>query len=223
MEKFGVVIAAAGSGTRFGSDKMTQELCGVPVLLRTVRAFEAADSVGGIVIVTRADGLEYVRNITADCGKVIAVTVGGETRSESVKNGVSLLPSDYRYVSVHDGARPLITPARIDCVHAQAVRFGAACAVLPVVDTVHCTDRDGFVVSSPERASLVAAATPQAFERALYERALAQADGREFTDEVGLLRAASVAVKTVVCNPENRKITTRSDLWNAERILREEE
>ncbi|MBP3300602.1 MAG: 2-C-methyl-D-erythritol 4-phosphate cytidylyltransferase [Clostridia bacterium] len=217
---FGVLLPAAGSGTRFGRDKLSFPLCGKPVLWHTVSAFQAAESVGCIVIATRKENIEAVKSLTAEFSKVIAVTEGGQTRGESILRAMEALPVEVEYLSIHDAARPLILPEEIDRIHGEAVRYGAVCAGTPVYSTVQRVDSEGFIIDTPDRNSLMAAATPQAFSLALYKESCAKTAGRNFTDDAGLVRAAGGRVKMIRCSEENIKITTPSDGTFAEEILR---
>ena len=220
IPQFGVILPAAGSGTRFGSDKLMFDLCGKPVLWHTVSAFQRADSVGCIVVSTRKENIEAVRSLTAEFSKVVAVTEGGQTRGESILRGMRALPSQVEYLSIHDAARPLILPEEIDRIHDEAVRYGAVCAGTPVYSTVQKIDEEGFIVDTPDRNDLMAAATPQAFSLALYRDACAKTAGQSFTDDAGLVRAAGGRVKMIRCSDENIKITTPADATFAAEILR---
>lgn len=217
---FAAVIPAAGSGERFGSDKLMFDLLGKPVLWHTLHAFQEAKSVGMVVIVTRKEHLQEVLRMAEEFPKIFAVVEGGKTRRESVFCGISALPDSVDYVSLHDGARPLITPEEIDRIHACAVACGSVCAALPVYDTIQQVDADGFVVSTPDRAFLMAAATPQVFPLKTYLRCCEKTKGLEFTDDTGLVRAAGEVVRMVLCEGENFKITTRADADRAEMVLK---
>ena len=214
--KFGVILPAAGSGTRFGEDKLMFDLLGKPVLWHTLRAFEASSTVSSIVVVTRRESLCFVREMAASFSKVVAVVEGGKTRRESVRKGLEALPVT-DFVSVHDAARPLILPEEIDRIHRSAQRYGSVCAAFPVYDTVQQVDKDGYIVATPDRESLVAAATPQVFPYAVY-RAACDAEG-DFTDDAGMVSAIGERVKTVICRGENFKITTKEDALRAKQIL----
>lgn len=219
MASFGVIIPAAGCGERFGSDKLMYDLCGKPVLWHTVASFQLAETVKAIVISTRNDAIETVRALTAEFPKVVAVVEGGKTRKESVFNALSVLSEDLDYLSIHDGARPLIVPSEIDRIHRLAEQFGSVCAGLPVVDTIQQVDDWGYIESTPPRASLIAAATPQVFPRSVYLSACRQTTGMDFTDDAGLVHAVGGQVKMVLCQCENFKITTREDGMRAQAVL----
>ncbi len=214
---FGVVLPAAGSGSRFGEDKMSFDLLGKPVLWHTLQAFEQAKTVSSIVVSTRKESLCFVTELTREFSKVIAVVEGGKTRQESVKSGVDALP-DVDFVSIHDGARPLILPEEIDRLHRNAVKYGALCAGTPVVDTIQQVDEDGYILRTPDRSTLMAAATPQIFERLSFLDACEKAT-EQYTDDAGMFRAAGGRVKMIVCQGENFKITTKEDAFRAQQVL----
>ena len=214
---FGVIIPAAGSGTRFGEDKLMFDLCGKPVLWHTLSAFQQATSVTAIVIPTRRESLCFVGEMAKEFSKVVAVVPGGKDRQESVACGLAALPKT-DYVSVHDAARPLILPEEIDRIHRKAVQYGAVCLGTPVTDTIQQVDDDGFIVQTPDRARLMAAATPQVFEYDLYQKACRAATG-EFTDDAGMVRAAGGRVKMILCKGENFKITAKDDAYRAQQVL----
>ncbi len=215
---FGVIIPAAGSGSRFGEDKLMFDLCGKPVLWHTLNAFEQAKTVSAIVIPTRRESLCFVRELAADFPKVTAVVEGGKTRQDSVICGLNALP-EVDYVSVHDAARPLILPDEIDRLHRNTLKYGAVCAGTPVVDTIQQIDEEGFILRTPDRSFLMAAATPQIFEISLFRRACAEAAGESYTDDAGMVRAAGGRVRMILCQGENFKITTKEDAFRAQHSL----
>lgn len=193
------VVVAAGRGTRFGGAKVYEELRGRRVLDWSL---DAARSVAdGVVLVVPPD-----RAADAEPG-ADTVVAGGETRSDSVRNGLTAVPAEATVVVVHDAARPMATPALFHAVVA-AVREGADAAVpgVPVVDTVKRV-RDGAVVETLDRSQLVAVQTPQAFRAG----ALRAAEG-DATDDAALVERAGGRVVVVPGDPANVKITTPADL-----------
>jgi 2-C-methyl-D-erythritol 4-phosphate cytidylyltransferase len=136
---------------------------------------------------------------------------GGETRSASVRAGLACVPSDADIVCVHDAARPFASPALyrrvIDAVVAGA---DAAVPAVPVADTIKVVDAAGVVVATPDRSTLVAVQTPQAFRRAAL--LAAHASGGEATDDAALIEQAGGRVVVVDGDPGNRKITVPTDL-----------
>jgi 2-C-methyl-D-erythritol 4-phosphate cytidylyltransferase len=171
----------------------------------------AAAATDGVVVVVPA----------SDAAREGAVA-GGTTRSESVRRGLAEVPADVTIVCVHDAVRPLATPALFSAV-IGAVRDGADAAVpaLPVTDTIKVVGGDGAVVDTPDRATLVAVQTPQAFRADVLRRA--HASGDESTDDAALVERFGGRVVTVPGEPWNRKITEPDDLDWARRWLAEHE
>ena len=182
----GAVIVAAGSARRMaGVDKIMADLGGEPLLVRTVRAFQETAVVKQIVIVTRPN---LIGPVSAACeaagfSKVKAVITGGDTRQASVQLGLAAL-SGVRLAAVQDGARPFVTPQLIDRVVRAANTYGAAAPAIGVKDTVKVA-KGGLVVRTPDRSTLFAVQTPQAFDFDLLRGALSQAekDGAAVTDD----------------------------------------
>lgn len=218
------VIVAAGSSTRMGLDKIMVELQGQPVLAHTIRAFEETDSIGQIVVVCRKDRKEDVEALVRQYGfgKVTAVVSGGDSRMESVKNGLDALAGNVSLVAIQDGARPLVTPQLIEATVARAERCRAAAPAIPVKDTVKVVDGDSKVTGTPDRASLRAVQTPQVFDRDLLLAAWkkAEQEGIAYTDDCGAMEGLGKSVYLTEGSEENLKLTTPLDLILAEEILK---
>ena len=180
-----VIVVAGGRGLRMGGDMPKQylPLGGQSVLGRTLACFDAHPLVGGIVLVLHRDDIEYCRqNVLEGAGftKIRALVAGGQQRSESVCAGLAETEESDEIVLVHDAVRPFVSRALVDRVVAAAVEVGAVLPALPVKETVKIVE-NGTVVSTPARASLWAAQTPQAFRRDLLVRAHAQSDAQHRT------------------------------------------
>lgn len=219
------VIVAAGSSKRMnGENKQFIPLCEIPILARTLSAFEESLHVREVVIVTKKLSFLKVASIVKEFGfsKVTNMVVGGETRQESAEFGFKAISKDAEFVAVHDGARPLITSECIDKVIEDAYEKGASAAAVPVKDTLKIADENGFVVSTPDRKSLFAVQTPQVFKVDLYAKALenAKEKNRNFTDDCQLVEAIKTPVHLVEGSYTNIKITTKEDITQAEAILR---
>jgi 2-C-methyl-D-erythritol 4-phosphate cytidylyltransferase len=218
---FGLVLAAAGSSTRFGGEtsKVLLDLGGAPVIAHAARAFREALGPLPTVVAARAEDVLALRALCREepslAGAV--VVVGGATRQESVGIGVSALPPGVDVVLVHDAARPLAPPALVRRVAEAAERDGAAVPVVAVSDSVHRVDARGVVVESFDRSALRAAQTPQGARAALLRRALAHAErtGTASTDEAALLVAAGIPVTAVEGDARNLKVTVAEDLDRA--------
>ena len=153
--------------------------------------------------------------------KVKKITVGGETRFDSVRRGFKLISDKARFVAVHDGARCLITDKNIRDVYSAAYRSNAACAVKKCSDTVKAIDPNGNITSTIDRTKCLMAQTPQVFKTELYRAALANAkkDKTAFTDDCSIVEKLGFSIVPVECGEENIKITTSSDFYLAETIL----
>jgi 2-C-methyl-D-erythritol 4-phosphate cytidylyltransferase len=217
------IVVAAGSSQRLGFDKLMAEIAGKPVIFHTVEAFEKTKSVDEIVLVTRADRVAEFKSTLVSLTKISAIIAGGEYRHNSVGAGLRQLSSATQYVSVHDGARPLIRPDEIEKVFQQARVHGAAALAEPVRDTLKRADENLLVRESIDRHQVFAMQTPQIFERKLLEEAYQSVSksGQRVTDEVSAVELLGRPV-VLVPNPEvNFKITYQRDLRLAEAVLLE--
>ena len=203
-EQIWTIVVGGGSGRRFGTPKQYESLGDVRVIDRSVAvASEASD---GVVVVVPPEDAERE-----------GAVAGGSSRSDSVRAGLAAVPAEATIVCVHDAARPLASPELFRRAIA-AVIAGADAAIpsVAVADTIKVV-ADGVVVSTPERASLVAVQTPQAFRaaalRAAHER------GEDATDDAALVEAAGGLVVVVDGEVTNRKITVPDDLDWARRQL----
>ena len=223
LKTCGAVIVAAGNASRMGGiDKVMAPLGGEPMIVRTVRTFQQCDAIAEIVIVTRPDLIRSIGALCAGMDKVTAVVAGGKSRQESVGLGLNTLSAGIELAAVHDGARPLITDAVIDRTVRAANTYGAAAPAVPVKDTVKVV-RSGLVAETPDRATLRAVQTPQAFDFDLLRGALkkAQEDGAAVTDDCSAVERLGMSVKIVEGDERNLKVTTPMDLKIAEMLLEE--
>lgn len=214
------VVVAAGRSTRFGEgDKLLADLDGRPVIAWSLAALAAAESIGRVAIVGREDLLETLAALGRETlGEALAgVVAGGARRRDSVEAGLLAVTSDY--VAIHDGARPLVTPALIDACVAEAAKADGAILVGPVTDTIKQVE-DMTIVGSPERARLRAAQTPQVVRREAWLAAAALSDGDE-TDDAAMLARAGLEVRAVEGDPGNIKVTRPLDLVLARALLAE--
>ncbi len=226
----GVVIVAAGQGTRLGGavPKQYLPLGGVPLLLRALRPFTAHPEVGHtVVVLPAAEAAAPPAWLAAVLGGTLTVTAGGAERSDSVARGLAALPAACEVVLVHDAARPFVDPAIISAVIAVARRGEGAVPAVPVGDTLKEAETDRPAGEAPTvrrtvpRDSLYRAQTPQGFPRAVLEAAHARAamTGGAATDDALLVELLGVPVRLVPGSARNLKITTEEDLRIAERLL----
>lgn len=218
------IVPAAGLGQRLGAGgpKALLPLGGVPMLVHAVRALAAATQVGLVVVAAPPDQVEQTRALLADAhgGAALQVVPGGDTRVESVRAALDVLPPEVTVVLVHDAARPLAPPSLAESV-AAAVATDANTTVpdMPVVDTVKTVD-DDLVTATVERSSLRAVQTPQAFRRDVLDRAhRTAAAGVEVTDDAGMVERLGLRVVVVPGHEEAFKVTRPLDLLLAETVL----
>jgi 2-C-methyl-D-erythritol 4-phosphate cytidylyltransferase len=220
-----LLIACAGSGRRMGAErnKLLLEVCGRPVLAWTLEAALAAASIRWIGIVGQAVDREAIEALVAAADAQVPVVwiQGGDTRQDSVCNGLAALPEGASSVLIHDGARCLVEPALIDRC-AAAVQAGAAViAAAPVTDTIKRVDGSGVIQDTPDRSVLWGAQTPQGFavEQLRQAHAQARAEGWSVTDDASLFERLGWPVKVMESSPSNIKITTPFDLTIAAAVL----
>ena len=153
--------------------------------------------------------------------KVSSVTPGGDTRQDSVRNGLARIAPDCEIVAIHDGARPLVTREIISSTIEAARSDRAVIAAVPVIDTVKTSPDGRFISSTLDRKKLYAVQTPQTFARdvilSAYERAYA--DHYVGTDDASLVERLGIPVRIVEGSYENIKITTPTDILVAEAIM----
>lgn len=200
-----------------GFDKLASSLGGMPVLRRTLEAFLVADSIAEVVIVCPEERWELLGS--EPFSKPVTRVDGGAERQDSVAAGLEVVSSNY--VAVHDGARPLISPADIDRCVAAAGEHRAAALARRVTETLKRSDARNFSAEAVSRELLWLMETPQVFEKALLVQACqAIADwGIAVTDEVSALEAIGQRVKFVESQHPNLKITTAAELALAEALL----
>lgn len=219
------IVVAAGLSERFGGSltKQMTELCGMPVLVHTLKAYQNTACIDEIIIVARYDEIEYWQSAIREhmLTKVCRIVQGGNTRQESVIKGLEAVSDRSRYVAIADGARCLITPEQITSVCHAAYKYKAATAAHRSTDTVKIADKKGFVDTTADRDSVWLAQTPQVFRTKLYRAAAYSAlkDGFRATDDNSLVEFIGHPIRLVECGSQNIKITTREDMAIAEGIL----
>lgn len=224
INKYCAVIVAGGSGSRMKSDipKQFLKIGSKTVLERSILAFEKSESIEGIVVVVSQDYINDVKNIVTLCGfkKVIKVVGGGDTRQKSVYNGLLAVPADYKYVLIHDGARPLLDEDIINnCI--LSLENGKNCAPgVMVKDTLKIADGFSKINATPKRDNMYSIQTPQCFNLMDILYAHENYKGSEvITDDCMLMEQMGYDVYIVGGNYDNIKITTPEDLTLAEFIL----
>ncbi|MHB1484757.1 MAG: 2-C-methyl-D-erythritol 4-phosphate cytidylyltransferase [Saccharofermentanales bacterium] len=232
------IIPAAGQGSRMGArtNKQFLELLGIPVIIRTLLAFEKSAAIDGILVVTNLHEQETLESLCRKYSitKLIGVTFGGETRQDSVRNALRFLISytgsrkpvisvDDCRVLIHDGARPFVSEEVIRrCV--EGVEKHDACgAGVKVKDTIKIADPEsGLIIKTLPREQLWAIQTPQAFSLPLIERLHIKAFSEKlsFTDDLSIAEHYGENVYIIDGDYRNIKITTPDDLEIGEFLIK---
>jgi 2-C-methyl-D-erythritol 4-phosphate cytidylyltransferase len=218
------ILVAAGSSRRMGFDKLLATLLGVPVLLRSILAFQNCPSIDEIIIVASEDIQREIRawQSERDLSKVAHLLGGGAERHLSVSAGLKSVSPNCGIVAVHDGARPLISESQITrCVEQAKLHRAVTCA-RAVTETLKRCDANGCITDSVDRNHVWVMETPQVFELGVlmsaYEKV--NAENSLVTDEVSAVQAIGVPVRVVTNELPNPKITFPEDLVLAEQLLR---
>ncbi len=216
--RVGVIIPAAGSGTRLGGGVAKQflDLQGIPILAHTLQRFEQHPAID-VIAIAGSSTVELITEIvrTIRASKVIWIGTGGPRRQDSVWNALQALgDAALQIVLIHDAVRPFVAPTLIDAVIDATVTYGAAIPVIPPNDTIKEGPGGGFVKITPDRSKLWMVQTPQGFRYDLIIDAYRQAEQDQFTgtDDASLVEHFGVPVKMVQGSRDNFKITTGEDL-----------
>lgn len=222
------VIPAAGSGTRLQSvldgPKQFTRIAGKPLMAHTLLAFQACPRIDQIIIPTREDAVDMVREEIVEAYGITAVRAvipGGATRQESVWRGLQALDgAGVDIVAVHDAARMLVTPEIITRSVEAAETYGGCVVGLPAVDTIKMS-HETWIEATIDRSVLWYAQTPQTFRYALLCKAFrhAEASGFTGTDEAMLVEQLGERVVLVRGSKYNFKVTDPEDLELARALL----
>jgi len=222
----GVVIVAAGESTRMAGGgrelKQFRWIAGKPMLLHSLQAFMARPDVVSVVcVIPRAyvgDPPPWIFQCDVDR---LLLSIGGRTRTESVRNGLEDLPDTATVALIHDAARPIVDDVVVDRIVALARTGECAIPALAVVDTIKEANADGMVLQTLDRTKLWRAQTPQAFPRELIERAHHEARKNDVsaTDDAALCERIGIPVAIVAGSERAMKVTDESDFARVEALL----
>lgn len=229
----GVVLVAAGSGTRLGAGvpKAFVRLGERSLLELGISTVTSLPHFGHLVLVVpderAAEALDAVDALVQPSSTwEVSVVPGGRERHESVRFGLDALPDEVEHVLVHDAARPLASPELFERVIAEVRRTGAGVIpALPVADTLKRIDDSGIVRETIDRTPLVSVQTPQGFPRELIAAAHARAQLQEGsgdahpTDDAEVVQRFGGTVRTVLGDPRAHKLTTAADQLILEALL----
>ena len=219
-----VLIPAAGSGSRMkaGKNKLLIELEGESLIFWTIKSVLSASLVSWVGIIGQpSDKQELLKSVKNFSNEVKWIN-GGETRQESVFNGLNSLPSNAEKVLIHDGARCLIDPSLINKCALELERNDAVVLATKVTDTIKIVDNKGYIKETPNRQNLWAAQTPQGFlvNRLRKAHKIAIEKKWTVTDDASLFEMLNWQVKIIEGNSANIKITSPLDLKIAKVFLK---
>lgn len=235
------VIVSAGKGRRFGGKvpKQLVDLEGMPVWLRSARPFFELDAVKGVVVVVPKTRVASVRKMLRGLKlkKPIKAVAGGRERPDSVKEGLKAVRTLNRamakmkgswrdpgdpVVLIHDGARPLVSPALIRRVIQATRKHGAAVPGLVPENTIKLVSDRGAVQQTFDRSRLRKIQTPQGFRLSIIQEAYRLVSRKHFiaTDDATLVERIGFPVQVIAGDPKNLKITTPSEIKVAKVLLR---
>jgi 2-C-methyl-D-erythritol 4-phosphate cytidylyltransferase len=210
-----------------GMDKCFLSLGPKPVVAWSLLAFESCKEIDHIILVVRKEQVTAARSLQMMFGirKLHKIVVGGARRQDSVQAALKEIdPYETQYITIHDAARPCVTPDLISETLKAARRYGSGVAAKAMVDTVKVVGKNLIVESTPDRSTLWSVQTPQSFASdklmTAYSQFVAPRCTTEYTDDAAVLEAAGEAVKLVKWEAPNPKITTPIDLTIAAALLR---
>lgn len=216
-----LIIAAGGSGTRYGAgNKLFALLAGVPLVIYPVRTlgclFPPECRIMAVPEAAKEDFADILQQYAPEIP--FRLITGGATRTASVQNALAAVPAGVPYVAIHDAARPLATPELLTSVLAAARAVGGAVPGRAVMDTLKRADENGLTAETVSRDRVYAVETPQCFEIARLREAFARFPG-SLTDDAGTMEAAGYPVRIVPDPWYNLKLTGPGDLLLLEKFL----
>lgn len=222
------IILAGGKGLRAAQNipKQFLRIGDMPMFLYSLKTFQACELIDRIVLVLNPQffdmGLHAIEGNQID--KLAAIAPGGDSRNESVYNGLLSIEARNCIALVHDAARPFVHINDIERVIEAAYVHQAAILATPVTSTIKLVDNDMMINKTLPRESLYAAQTPQAFKADLLKSAHQKAllENLAFTDDASLLEYTGISPKIVTGSADNIKITTAEDLHYASFKLKSE-
>ena len=206
-------------------NKLLMPLLNRPIFAWTLLAAQSATAIRWVGIICQPIDQPELEKMVAESGlsKPVQFIKGGDTRQDSVYNGLQALPEDATHVLIHDGARCLATPELFNRCATAALSTQGFIAAIPVKDTIKQVNAQNVITHTPDRAQLWAAQTPQGFEVTTLKKCHAQGRQRQWqvTDDAALLEKCGIPVSIVEGEETNLKVTTPVDLAIAQFILQQ--
>ena len=214
------IIVAGGKGTRIKSvmPKQFLSVAGKPVLMHTIQAFLDYSASIHIILVLPEDDMDRWADLCEGFGFHPHITIirGGETRFQSVRNGLAAIPEN-SLVAIHDGVRPLVSADIIGASFRLAAVHGTAVAAVRLKESIRMTDQDNTKAMDRSRFRLIQ--TPQTFQSSLIKEAYKVKEEPSMTDDASVAEHAGHLISLFEGSYENIKITTPEDLPVAEALM----
>lgn len=219
------IVPTAGMGVRFQTDlpKPLVELCGKPLCVYALETFEKSTAVDSVILVGQKERLSQLKDIVSQYGlkKIVQIVSGGETRRESVSNGLTVCDDDTDIVLIHDGVRPLVSLSVIEDAVTLCGKWDAVVAAVAVKSTIKKVSKESLLVEATlDRSELWEIQTPQVFKKDVLLRAHQQNKESNPTDDAVMVEQLGIKVKVSPGDYKNIKITTQEDLVIAETFLK---
>ena len=225
MNKVSAIILAAGSSSRFGEIKQFKELNGKPIWVYSINTFILSECVDELILVIPNYSLETLKKsqifISLNKKDNIKLVSGGESRKDSVINGLKSVKEENDIVCIHDAARPFIKTSYIKHSIDACSEFDGAIIAIPAVDTVKKVDNQ-LIKNTIDRESLWMAQTPQTFKKDKLLYAIKNFSHLNITDESMLMEEANFKIKLIQGDQSNFKITNAIDWELAKAIVKGE-
>jgi len=209
------ILVAGGKGTRMGGTIAKQYLPigGKPILMRTLDVFYNEDSTIDLILVLPEPDFTLWADLCLAYNFDIPhrVVAGGNSRFQSVRNGLLNLKSDTVLVAIHDGVRPFVSPSVIRDSYEEAAKSGSAIAVVPLKDSIRKLTNEGKSYYQ-ERQYFRLVQTPQTFQVEKIKKAFEVEELQQFTDDATVYEFQGWQVSLISGNPENIKITSPEDM-----------
>jgi len=223
IKKYAVIVAG-GSGSRMNSEipKQYLPINGLPVIMHTINAFHKYNKILNIIVVLPPNDLELWKELCATYNFNLSIQIisGGETRFQSVKNGLDKISSD-GIVAIHDGVRPLVNKEIIAASYEIAALHGSAIAAVRLKESIRITDKD--LTKTVDRSKYRIIQTPQTFQVNIIKEAYQIPENPQFTDDASVLEKSGHKISLFEGSYKNIKITTPEDLIIAEAFLKNRE
>lgn len=221
MKKFGIIVAG-GNGTRMGAPipKQYLEIGGKPILMHTMEIFFQYDSSIELILVIPESDFPFWDSL---CDKFHfqiphQMVKGGQSRFQSVRNGLDTILSINGLVAIHDGVRPFVNPKVISRSFEEAEKMGSAIAVIHLKDSIRKVSGDGNSFFQ-DRQEFRLVQTPQTFQLDKIKKAFQVPESTLFTDDATVYEQQGWQVNLIDGNPENIKITSPEDMDYAEFLI----